>query len=304
MGNSPGLIHDFDAAGGSPMTSIRKREMTNGTLHRLSAFTDDPAGGNPAGVWVGDELPDAATMQKIAADVGASETAFVAPATGIDREVRYFSPELEVSFCGHATIATGAVLGTLDGEGTYRLATSIGEVLVTARIRNGNAEASLVSVDTRQKPLTDVLLDEALAALGWDSDDLDDSIPPTVAYAGAWHLVLAVAQARRLADLDYDFEKLKALMLRDNLTTLQLVWREEEYLFHSRNPFPIGGIVEDPATGAAAAALGGYLRDAGIMAAPATFLIRQGEAMGRPSLITVDIPVSGGITVTGSAVET
>ena len=278
--------------------------MTNGTLHRLSAFTDDPAGGNPAGVWVGDELPDAATMQKIAADVGASETAFVAPATGVDREVRYFSPELEVSFCGHATIATGAVLGKLDGEGTYRLATSIGEVLVTARIRNGNAEASLVSVDTRQKPLTDVLLDEALAALGWDSDDLDDSIPPAVAYAGAWHLVLAVAQARRLANLDYDFEKLKALMLRENLTTLQLVWREEEYLFHSRNPFPIGGIVEDPATGAAAAALGGYLRDAGIMAAPATFLIRQGEAMGRPSLITVDIPVSGGIKVTGSAVET
>ncbi len=277
--------------------------MTNGTVHHLSAFTDDPAGGNPAGVWVGDELPDAATMQRIAADVGASETAFVAPATGVDREVRYFSPELEVSFCGHATIATGAVLGTLHGEGTYRLATSVGEVLVTARIRNGNAQASLVSVDTRQKPLTDLLLDETLAALGWDSDDLDDSIPPAVAYAGAWHLVLAVAQARRLAELDYDFEKLKALMLRENLTTLQLVWREEEYLFHSRNPFPIGGIVEDPATGAAAAALGGYLRDAGIMAAPATFLIRQGEAMGRPSLITVDVPTSGGIKVTGSAVK-
>ena len=277
--------------------------MTNGTLHRLSAFTDDPTGGNPAGVWVGDELPDAATMQKIAADVGASETAFVAPATGVDREVRYFSPELEVSFCGHATIATGVVLGTLNGEGTYRLATSIGEVLVTARTRNGDAEASLVSVDTKQKLLTDVLLDEALAALGWDSDDLDDSIPPALAYAGAWHLVLAVSQAGRLADLDYDFEKLKALMLRENLTTLQLVWREEEHLFHSRNPFPIGGIVEDPATGAAAAALGGYLRDAGIMTAPATFLIRQGEAMGRPSLITVDVPTSGGIKVTGSAVK-
>ena len=277
--------------------------MTNGTLHRLSAFTDDPTGGNPAGVWVGDELPDAATMQKIAADVGASETAFVAPATGVDREVRYFSPELEVSFCGHATIATGVVLGTLNGEGTYRLATSIGEVLVTARTRNGDAEASLVSVDTKQKLLTDMLLDEALAALGWDSDDLDDSIPPALAYAGAWHLVLAVSQAGRLADLDYDFEKLKALMLRENLTTLQLVWREEEHLFHSRNPFPIGGIVEDPATGAAAAALGGYLRDAGIMTAPATFLIRQGEAMGRPSLITVDVPTSGGIKVTGSAVK-
>ena len=277
--------------------------MTNGKLHRLSAFTDDPSGGNPAGVWVGDELPDAATMQKIAADVGASETAFVAPATGTNREVRYFSPELEVSFCGHATIATGVVLGTTDGEGTYRLSTSIGEVPVTARIRNGKAEASLVSVDTQHKSVPGELLDEALTALGWSGDDLDRSIAPAVAYAGAWHLVLAVAKADRLADLDYDFEKLKALMLRENLTTLQLIWREEEFLFHSRNPFPIGGIVEDPATGAAAAALGGYLRDAGIISTPASFLIRQGEAMGRPSRITVDVPQSGGIKVTGSAVE-
>ncbi len=61
--------------------------------------------------------------------------------------------------------------------------------------------------------------------------------------------------------------------------------------------------MEDPATGAAAAALGGYLRDAGLIAPPATFVIRQGEAMGRPSLLTVGVPAVGGIVVTGSAVE-
>jgi PhzF family phenazine biosynthesis protein len=102
--------------------------------------------------------------------------------------------------------------------------------------------------------------------------------------------------------LKYDFERLKALMLRDGLTTLQLVWRESEDVFHSRNPFPVGGIVEDPATGAAAAALGGYLRAAGLVTVPATILIRQGEAMGRPSRLTVDIPETGGIVVTGTAV--
>lgn len=277
--------------------------MNAGKLYRLSAFTNDPAGGNPAGVWIGNDLPDVETMQQIATDVGASETAFIAPAAGIAREVRYFSPVAEVPFCGHATIATGVVLGTTDGEGTYRLATSIGDVMVTARIRDGNAEASLVSVETKYKLASDALLGEALAALRWQSDELDLSIAPAVAYAGAWHLVLAVSRAERLADLDYDFDKLKSLMLRENLTTLQLVWRDKETLFHSRNPFPIGGIIEDPATGAAAAALGGYLRDAGIMTAPVTFRIRQGEAMGRPSLITVDVPVSGGIKVTGSAVE-
>ncbi len=277
--------------------------MTHGTLHRLSAFADGGSGGNPAGVWVGETLPDPETMLRIAAEVGFSETAFVAPAAGTDRKVRYFSPEAEVSFCGHATIATGVVLGSSGEDGTYRLATAVGEVPVTVRFRDGRAEASLVSVEPKHTSASEALVNEALAALGWKNGDLDSSIPPARAYAGAWHLVLAVSRSGRLAELNYDFEKLKALMLRENLTTLQLVWRAQEDLFHSRNPFPVGGVVEDPATGAAAAALGGYLRDAGLIAAPATFVIRQGEAMGRPSLLTVDVPAIGGIVVTGSAVE-
>jgi PhzF family phenazine biosynthesis protein len=114
--------------------------------------------------------------------------------------------------------------------------------------------------------------------------------------------VLAVNAAKRLANLDYDFDQLKTLMLRDGLTTLQLVWREKADLFHARNPFPVGGILEDPATGAAAAALGGYLRDARLVSVPATILIRQGETIGRPSRLTVEIPASGGIIVTGTAV--
>jgi PhzF family phenazine biosynthesis protein len=114
--------------------------------------------------------------------------------------------------------------------------------------------------------------------------------------------VLAVANADRLAALEYDFERLKALMLRNEITTLQLVWRESDGVFHARNPFPVGGVIEDPATGAAAAALGGYLRAANLVAAPTTLLIRQGEAMGRPSRLIVDIPAAGGIVVTGTAV--
>jgi PhzF family phenazine biosynthesis protein len=103
--------------------------------------------------------------------------------------------------------------------------------------------------------------------------------------------------------MSYDFNRLKRRMLADGLTTLQLVWRESEHRFHSRNPFPVGGIVEDPATGAAAAALGGYLRDAGLIMAPATFTIVQGVTLGRPSQITVEVPASGGIVVRGTAVS-
>lgn len=272
-------------------------------LYRLAAFTLGDEGGNPAGVWIGDELPAAHDMQRIAADVGASETAFVAPASGACRTVRYYSPEIEVPFCGHATIATGVVLGQRDGEGTYTLATRAGEVEVAARRREGRLEASLRSVDTRNEPVTEACLDEALDCLGWSTDDLDASIPPARAFAGAWHYVIAVADRQRLDSLDYDFDRLKRLMQREGLTTLQLIWREKEDLFHARNPFPVGGVVEDPATGAAAAALGGYLRDAGLVETPFAFRIRQGEAMGMPGEISVTVPGRGGMVVSGTARE-
>ena len=273
----------------------------DGKLFQLASFSVGDEGGNPAGVWIGDELPDAATMQQIAADVGASETAFIAPAVGTRRVVRYFSPEVEVSFCGHATIASGVVLGREDGEGAYVLDTSIGEVEVTAKQRGSEMEAFLRSVSTRHEPIVDASLQEALKCLGWNEDDLDPGIPPINAFAGAWHYILAAASRDILANLDYEFDALKDLMRRENLTTLQLIWRERDDFFHSRNPFPIGGIVEDPATGAAAAALGGYLRDAGLVETPFRFQIRQGEFMGMLSLIHVAVPEDGGIIVSGVA---
>lgn len=276
--------------------------MNPGALYRRSAFTDNPKGGNPAGVWVGETLPSVDVMQRIAAEVGYSETAFVAPAIGQNRTIRYYSPEMEVPFCGHATIATGVVLCETEGDGTYRLATAVGEVSVTVHSQGKVREASLTSVAPKYTGARDELVNEALAALGWQFGDVDGSIPPARIYAGAWHLVLAVNDPQTLAKLNYDYERLKALMLREGLTTLQLVWRESANVFHSRNPFPVGGVVEDPATGAAAAALGGYLREAELITAPATIFIRQGEAMGRPSRLTVEIPVTGGIVVRGTAV--
>jgi PhzF family phenazine biosynthesis protein len=241
-------------------------------------------------------------MQRIAAEVGYSETAFLAPTAGQERIVRYYSPVAEVPFCGHATIAAGVVLAESGGDGVYHLSTAVGPVPVSVRVRDGQREASLTSVEPRVAPVGDALLSGALTILGWARTDLDPSIPPAKAYAGAWHLVLAAAHARRLTTLDYDFEALTALMLANNLTTLQLIWRESRDTFHARNPFPVGGVVEDPATGASAAALGGYLRQAGLIQVPAVIAIRQGEAMGRPSRITVEIPEHGGIIVTGSAV--
>lgn len=274
-----------------------------GQLFRLAAFTTTPAGGNPAGVWVGDLLPDPAEMQRIAVEVGFSETAFISPTTGESRTIRYYSALAEVTFCGHATIAAGVLLGELSGDGRYLLSTAAGDVPVVVQSLGTHREASLTSVEPNYVAAPEELLSEALLALDWTEDELDPDMPPALAYAGVYHLVIAVDTRARLADLQYDFTALKLLMDRERLTTLQLVWRESEDCFHARNPFPVGGVVEDPATGAAAAALGGYLRDAGLVTVPSRITIRQGEDMGRPSLLAVEIPERGGIVVTGTAVH-
>jgi PhzF family phenazine biosynthesis protein len=242
-------------------------------------------------------------MQRIAAEVGFSETAFIAPASGRSRSVRYYSPEAEVPFCGHATIAAGVALAESAGDGLFELDTRVGQVPVSVVSQDGVRIASLTSIAPRYTPAPTELVADALSALNWHADDLDPAIVPANAFAGAWHLILAAATRERLSALDYDFERLKATMLSNDLTTLQLIWRQDETVFRSRNPFPIGGIVEDPATGAAAAALGGYLREAKLIETPTEITIHQGEEMGRPSLIKVSIPDEGGIIVSGTAVR-
>jgi len=289
--------------------------VAGGTLLRLAAFTTDPRGGNPAGVWIGEVLPADAVMQRIAVEVGYSETAFLAPdgsgETGRFR-VRYFSPLAEVPFCGHATIAGGVALeerglaaARPDGQGpSIVLTTNGGPVAIaTARDTDDHVRATLTTVSTRVRDADPSLVAGALSLLGWRQDELDPALPPAVSFAGASHLILAARDSKRLARLEYPFESLQALMLEHDLTTLQLVWRESPDRFRARDPFPVGGVVEDPATGAAAAALGAYLRDRGEITPPSTFEIVQGVEMGRPSRLTVlVVPGEDGVRVSGNAV--
>jgi PhzF family phenazine biosynthesis protein len=266
---------------------------------RYTAFSDRPTGGNPAGVVLDAAGLSDERMLAIAAELGYSETAFV---DGDD--IRYFSPLAEVPFCGHATIATAVALAERDGPGDLVLGTRSGPVpIATRRDDQGRVTATLTSVPPRVAPVDEADVDEALAALNWSREELDPALPPRVGFAGAHHLVLAARTRQRLADLDYDFDRLGALMAARDWTTVQLVWREDELRFHARNPFPPGGVVEDPATGAAAAALGAYLRELGLVEPPATVTILQGEDMGRPSRLLVDLqPGRAEIDVTGTAV--
>ncbi|QEC50256.1 PhzF family phenazine biosynthesis protein [Baekduia soli] len=270
---------------------------------RLAAFTDRPDGGNPAGVVLDASGLRGDRMQAIATAVGYSETAFLTARDDGSLDARYFSPEAEVPFCGHATIAAAVAVAGVRGPGRLVLHTLAGDVPVRTKRDGGVVTATLTSVTPEVGPVPGADLATALDALRWAPRDLDPDLPPRIAFAGARHLVLAAGSRARLADLDYDFAALRTYMAARDLTTVDLVWREDPLTFHARNPFPVGGVVEDPATGAAAAALGAYLRALGAVTPPARVTIHQGEDLGRPSLLTVDIDAgSGGIEVTGTAV--
>jgi len=277
--------------------------MTIMTSHilRIAAFSDGDTGGNPAGVWIGDALPPADEMQRLAHAVGYSETAFAAQ-EGQGWRVRYFSPASEVPFCGHATIALGAALARRHGDGIHALTLNDAVITVEGRREGDRVAAALQSPPTWSRPAAPELVADALLLFGYHDADLDPRIPPGLAHAGANHLVLALASRDLLAAMRYDLEAGRALMEKYGLTTIVLAYVEMPQRFHTRNPFAIGGVYEDPATGAGTAALAGYLRDLGWPHGGAIDVV-QGEDMGMRSLLHAEIgPEQGGsIRVSGTA---
>ncbi|MCL3860624.1 PhzF family phenazine biosynthesis protein [Actinotalea sp. K2] len=274
------------------------------TVLRYAAFTRDGVGGNPAGVVLDASALDRAERLALAAEVGYSETAFVgSTATDGTVPLRFFSPRAEVVFCGHATVATAVALADRDGPGTLTFTTLAGPIVVeTATAATGELLATLTSAPTRSQPASPGQVASTLRALRWEAADLDPVYPVHVANAGNDHLVLSVRDRARLAALDYDYPALDALMATEGWTTVHLVHAETAVLFHARDPFPPGGVVEDPATGAAAAAFGGYLRTLGALALPARVTVVQGEDMGSPSRLLVDVAADDvRVRVTGTA---
>lgn len=272
---------------------------------RLAAFSHGEKGGNPAGVVIG-ELPSAETMQAVAKDVGYSETAFAAR-IGETWRVRYFAPEIEVPFCGHATIALGAALAMRNGDGIFPLRLNAADITVKGIRTDEGLSATLQSPPTRSTPASRRLVDEALDLFGYRYADLDQRLPPAVAEAGARHLVIALAERPSLAAMRYEFAHGRSLMIDNGFATISLIVADGERHFHARNPFAAGGVYEDPATGAAAAALAGYLRD---LRWPhgGSIQIAQGDDMGVPCRLFAAISdrsgegvqVSGRVRLIGS----
>lgn len=272
------------------------------TVLRYSAFTTTSDGGNPAGVVLDAGSLSDTEMQEIAANVGYSETAFV---TSMEKErlrVRFFAPEGEVDFCGHATIALGSALAQLNGSGRYTFVTNVGDVEVRGDSDTTPATSSFLISEIGSRALSEDELDSILDLFGWSPADLHPDLPPAVGDSGNLHPVLVAADPSRLADLDFDFSAAQKLSREKNWITFQLIAPIGPGRWRARDPFPWGGVIEDAATGSAAAAFLGYLRAQGRVADGESLTIDQGVEMGRPSTLTA-VSNGNGARVQGAAVQ-
>jgi PhzF family phenazine biosynthesis protein len=271
---------------------------------RYAAFTLDGEGGNPAGLVLDARGLGEDEMQQIVAELDYSETAFLTPRSDEPNvyDVRYFAPKQEVPFCGHATIAAAVALAERAPMAEMIFHTRAGLVTLNTEETSEGIVAELTSVSPRISEPPEGVVERCLKALRWSPEDLDPEYPPRLANAGSEHLVLVTRTHGRLANLDYDVDALAAIMREQGIITLQLIWPKSKRRYFSRNPFAGSGVVEDPATGAAAAAFGGYLRELGKIGHTARFTIRQGAEIGRPSLIEVSV-IEGepGVRVRGFA---
>ncbi|MFB7611607.1 PhzF family phenazine biosynthesis protein [Streptomyces gardneri] len=217
----------------------------------VDAFTDQPFSGNPAGVLLLDSFPEDAWLQKVAAEVNLSETAFAhpLPAGGeADWALRWFTPTTEVDMCGHATLATAHVLHTTGtASGAVRFATRSGVLGATA------AADGTITMDFPTSTLTPVPVPDGLEkALGAEVVAVHD----TAAHIG--DLLVELRDEATVRSLAPDFAALVDLSSRGVIATAAAQDPDRGYDFVSRGFFPAVGIDEDPVTGSAHTALAPY----------------------------------------------
>jgi trans-2,3-dihydro-3-hydroxyanthranilate isomerase len=278
----------------------------------VDAFTSRKFEGNRAGVILdADSLPKP-ERQQIAAEIYASESAFISKSDVAHFKLTFFTPTQEIPFCGHNTVAAFYLLAALNkikatGDGAeYTAETAIGIVPVKVFSRDGKIK---VTMQQRAPQFQEAAFDRKTVAesLRISEKDLDDRFQIKFVNTGNWHLMVGVSNLDCLHKISYDTPALSEILSSVNAVTAHVFYMKDETKFHARNFGPTVGIPEDPATGSAAGAFGAYLVEQEILDARNNeFEILQGEAMGRPSTITVSITADGKkaekVEVSGTAV--
>ncbi|MBO4383991.1 MAG: PhzF family phenazine biosynthesis protein [Clostridia bacterium] len=268
----------------------------------FDAFTDKPYSGNPAGVVFlgGEPFPDEADMIRAAAELRFSETAFVRKLSETEFAVRYFTPVCEAALCGHATVASFAYLRDkkLVGYGDVLVRTKSGDICVT--VSKSCIELDMAEVKTLSALSADVSR-ELYRAFGLPDRASVNGLVPKIVSVGLADVMLPVYGLGELDSAKQDEAAVGEISRRLSVTGVHMfAISDDGFAAHCRNFAPLYGIPEECATGTSNGALYHYLSEYGLVSGPVRFI--QGEAMGRPSVISVRF-ANGRVRVGGNAAE-
>ena len=255
----------------------------------VDAFCREGKGGNPAGVVLLNTELEPSIMQSTANKLGFSETAFVLTKGKWAHQIRYFTPTKEVNLCGHATIASYALLGSLGHiqAGLFSLETLAGPQRIEY------SEDHLVKMTQNLPQFGQALSAEEVApCLGLAPKDLKTKLPIQVASTGLHKIFVPVASVQKLMEIQPDLQEIERVSLRYGAIGMYCysLFPAQNVTAHCRNFAPVVGIQEDAATGTSAAALSCVLQH--FQALPQNqpkhhLVYEQGDCIGRPSTLVV-----------------
>jgi PhzF family phenazine biosynthesis protein len=271
-------------------------------FHFVDVFAVEPLTGNPlAVVEGGDELP-IGDLRRIAREFNQSETTFVLPATSREADWRlrsFTAAGVEVSGAGHNALGAWWWLAhagklQLSGSATVFHQELGGQVLPVTILQSDGRPSSVVM--EQQPSRFDRRLEDSAAlakALGLTTQDLSvDRVPCQVVFTGTAHLLVPIRGRQAVDRIQPDAPALYALLQKagaEGCYVFSLDPRQPQAIAYARFFNPTVGIWEDPATGTAAGPLGAQLVAHGLAKPGQSIVIEQGTAMGRTSLIEVQV---------------
>ncbi len=281
-------------------------------------FTERPFGGNPLAVFLDAEGLDSAQMQTIAAELNLSETAFLGrpESEGAAWPLRIFTPKMELPFAGHPTIGTAlgmAWAGLLKEGDDLVFQEGVGPVSVTLSWQDRRAVQARLTITAEPDLREPQALERLGNLIGLEAGDLGTCIDgrqlsPKAVSMGVPFTILPVKDLTTLSQAEVNLGTWRDLLAESWAPHLYLIApasAEESADFRVRMFAPAMGIAEDPATGAAAAALAALLTDAGL---DGPWHLDQGVEMGRPSRLSLSVKERDGrnlsLEVGGAAVKT
>ena len=296
---------------------------------QFDVFTDKSFCGNPLAVFPEAEGITDERMMQIAREMNLSETVFVLKSENPEvlRHLRIFTPMREIPFAGHPIVGTWTAL-TLEGvaqppeggNGWQRIFHEVGIGILPVDIEFKDGQPVQVVMTQGKFQILDEIDDgheqaELARALGLNREDLDESLPIQVITTGLSCLAVPVRSLADLRDIHINSTLLAEIYQRHGATGCHAFTRETLEVgasrAHARFFAPADNIPEDPATGSACGALGGYLIHHGALNLEPEdgrykFVIEQGDFIHRPSRINLDVKGAAGkveeVKVGGKAV--